>query len=209
VRDDGFAEFRVSAYGRTNTIGTRRQNIVRAETNTDNVERILPFERPNPPILTYNFTEVIQETAFLSNTLIEDFVDPTDLAAQIRLLPPEDRRVIRVTQLAKNASITTDRFLIPKIDPPIIAVDGGVIVQYYRTVDEIGQDLTSSTTAFNARAALYLFNLSKFKLQNLETRSFGRFSEFIVTYSPSPAAVTAIAVAQSNKFFINGAQLNL
>jgi hypothetical protein len=181
VRDDGFAEFRVSAYGRTNTTGTRSINIVRQSVSLLNVA----------------YTEVVIEACYPTNIALSQLSTPPDIEINLEYSVKNNENIVGVVPLPKN--FTARAFLRPSGPnvtaqfltgaPQITVSDGGVIVEVLFE----GQILQY----------LYFFPIGDVTIRSSSNRNFGLFSEYTTIYGPENG-VESFAEGFVRSWLING-----
>lgn len=169
VRDDGFVEFSVSAYGRTNTTGSKRQE----------------FIRESLPGLNFSFSQITVENCLATSTALSEILEspPVDLAFEID--PQDDVTLVRtipVPRLSLVEIVTTLSGATVIIGPRFSFPDGGLIIERQNPTGSLYQ-------------TLYYYSSSVPAMLSSSSRDFGFFTEFTITYGWSGSPITILDIA--------------
>ena len=123
VREDGFVEFKVAAYGRTNTTGSQRQEFILGSVSG----------------LNFSFSQIIVENCLADSTGLSDLLDspPVELAFKIEV--QNDGLPFRVIPVPKFSIVLV---LLPISSAPLVSLpDGGLIVERISATGILSQSL--------------------------------------------------------------------
>ena len=166
IRDDGFAEFRVSAYGRANATGTQTLDIVRGNTGS----------------IDFAYTQTIIDNVLPIGTALKALSEPPNIEIELEYSVRQDAIIIQSIDLPKNfTAVAKDAvgqafFL---IGPSIAVNSGGVIVEI-----QFGSQVVQQ---------LYIFSTGTVEIKSSTSRNFGYFSEYSTLYGAKGAGVTLYA----------------
>jgi hypothetical protein len=172
VRDDGFVEFKVSAYGRINTIGSQRQEFIRSSTLEVN----------------FSFSQITIENCLPNSTALTDLLKspPVDLVFAIE--PQDDVTVVRTIPIPKLSVVALfkDGNTTYIIGPTYVFENGGFIIERQSSTRSLYQ-------------ALYYYTSSAPVILSNSSRNFGFFTEFTVTYGWSRQPIYGVSTATQFK----------
>ena len=123
VRDDGFVEFKVAAYGRTNTTGSQRQEFILGSVSG----------------LKFSFSQIIVENCLAASTALSNLLDspPVELAFKIEV--QDDGLPFRAIPVPKFSTVLV---LLPMSSiAPFRLPDGGLIVERISATGDLSQSL--------------------------------------------------------------------
>jgi hypothetical protein len=174
--EDGFVEFRVSGYGRTNTTGSQRPEFLRGS-------------RFN---LNFSFSQITVENCLPTSTALRDLLEapPADLAFEVD--PQEDVAVVRTIPVPKSSRVEIVTLLgggTVIIGPVYILSNGGLIVETRGSTGDLFQEL-------------YFYGSSVPAILSSSSRNFGFFTEFTTTYGWKTSPIGGVRLAR--QFKING-----
>jgi hypothetical protein len=165
VRDDGFAEFRVSAYGRTNTTGEQRQNIQPIVIRGD----------------SFKYADLVVENVLPSATALQNLNAAPNFDVPIVAQSTNGDELVRTIPIPVGATVRINQVIgggLTLIGFSWIATGGGVIF-------ERQSELYEGLFGVRLYQRAYLFNITNKQLKTSEQRYFGFFSEFSSVYGIS------------------------
>jgi hypothetical protein len=181
-RDDGFVEFRVSAYGRTNTTGSQRPEFLRGSVFG----------------LNFSFSQIIIENCLPSSTALRDLLEspPVELRFEIDPQNNPDPNVGDILRLVPIPKLSEVREGISQGGGTIL-IGGQVFTASYG-----GIIIERSSINFGIYQTAYIYASENPVIASSSSRNFGFFTEFTTTYGfdGSPIAITAFA----GRWKING-----
>jgi hypothetical protein len=192
VRDDGFAEFRVTAYGRTNATGSQSINITRGEFSAD---------------LNVALSQITVLRCLPTFSALNDFVDPPKVKLEFAWSVKIEIPLQRIIDIPQGAVLTVNQQLESVLNnSSYVAPFGGFILEK-RTAGNLSTFQTAYLYAAPADLPYTEFGGSIRRtvismIQNQST-NFGYFTEFISTYGY--LGVPIIAAGNALQFNINGA----
>jgi hypothetical protein len=181
-RDDGFVEFRVSAYGRTSTTGSQRPEFLRGSVFG----------------LNFSFSQIIIENCLPSSTALRDLLEspPVELRFEIDPQNNPDPNVGDILRLVPIPKLSEVRQGI-SLGGATILIGGLVFTASYG-----GIIIERSSINFGIYQTAYIYASENPVIASSSSRNFGFFTEFTTTYEfdGSPIAITAFA----GRWKING-----